>query len=198
MELLLIRHGLPLRIERDDGAPADPSLSAVGRRQAQRLSEWLEAEAIDRLYASPLRRAYETAGPLAKAKSLEIKVEPGVVEFDPNAASYIPMEELKATNYEAWRELMQGGLLARADIQQFRREAVQALEGIIATNSGRRVAVVCHGGVINVWAAHVLGLDNPLFFEPTYTSVNRFMAAGSGERSVVSLNETAHLRQEDA
>ena len=93
---------------------------------------------------------------------------------------------------------MQGGLLARADIAEFQRAVVQALEGIVATNSGRRVAVVCHGGVINVWAAHVLRLDNPLFFDPTYTSVNRFLAAGSGERSVVSLNETAHLRQEDA
>ncbi len=198
MQLLLIRHGLPLRIERVDGEPADPPLSGVGRRQAQRLSAWLEAEAVDRLYASPLRRAYETALPLAKAKSLEIEVEPGVVEFDPSAPSYIPLEELKATDYEAWRALMQGGLLARADIAEFQRAVVQALDGIVATNSGRRVAVVCHGGVINVWAAHVLRLDNPLFFDPTYTSVNRFLAAGSGERSVVSLNETAHLRQEDA
>jgi probable phosphoglycerate mutase len=54
---------------------------------------------------------------------------------------------------------------------------------------------VCHGGVINSWAGHVLGVREPFFFfDPGYTSVNRFLAAGSGERSVVSLNETAHLR----
>jgi hypothetical protein len=33
-----------------------------------------------------------------------------------------------------------------------------------------------------------------LFFLPHYTSVNRFLAARSGERSVVSLNETGHLK----
>jgi probable phosphoglycerate mutase len=53
---------------------------------------------------------------------------------------------------------------------------------------------VCHGGVINAWAAHLLGLPRVLFFSPHYTSLNRFVAASSGQRSVVSLNETGHLR----
>ena len=48
---------------------------------------------------------------------------------------------------------------------------------------------------MNAWAAHVLGLEPTLFFQPAYTSVSRFLAAGSGERSVLSLNETAHLRE---
>ena len=54
--------------------------------------------------------------------------------------------------------------------------------------------MVCHGGVINGWAGHVLGLGPQMFFNPDYTSINRFRAASSGERSIVSLNETAHLR----
>ena len=48
--------------------------------------------------------------------------------------------------------------------------------------------------MINAWAAHVLGIDAPIFFDPGYTSVQRFLAASTGERSVRSLNETAHLR----
>jgi probable phosphoglycerate mutase len=39
-----------------------------------------------------------------------------------------------------------------------------------------------------------MGTRHVFFFDPTYTSVNRFMAASTGERSVISLNETAHLR----
>ncbi len=65
MELLLIRHGLPLRVENDDGTPADPSLSPAGQEQARRLMRWLERDKIERVYASPLRRAYQTAEPLA-------------------------------------------------------------------------------------------------------------------------------------
>jgi probable phosphoglycerate mutase len=53
---------------------------------------------------------------------------------------------------------------------------------------------VCHGGTVNVFLAHVLGLDRPLFFEPEYTSISRVAASRNGPRSVVSINETGHLR----
>jgi probable phosphoglycerate mutase len=65
MELLLIRHALPLRLEADEGR-ADPSLSAEGRRQAKLLAAWLERERLDAVYSSPLRRAQETAVPIAE------------------------------------------------------------------------------------------------------------------------------------
>jgi 2,3-bisphosphoglycerate-dependent phosphoglycerate mutase len=54
--------------------------------------------------------------------------------------------------------------------------------------------VFCHGGVINMWATHVLGMAPRIFFEADYTSINRFVCARGGQRSVVSLNERAHLR----
>jgi len=193
VELLLVRHALPLRIENDDGRPADPPLSEVGREQARRVAAWLARERIDALYTSPLRRARETAAPLARSLGLEAADEPGVVEYDAGAAVYVPLEELKAADPEAWRAAVQGGLYAGIDIDAFRRTVVESLERIAAGHGGQRVAVVCHGGVINAWAAHVLGIDRPLFFDPVYTSVSRFLAARSGERSVVSLNEAAHL-----
>lgn len=194
VELLLIRHGLPLRVERADGAPADPPLSPAGLAQAERLAAWLAPERIDAVYASPLRRARETAEPLARARGLALALEPGVVEFDPHAPSYVPLEELKAQDRAAWLALVRGGLTAGIDVVEFRATLVAALERIVAAHPGGRVAVVCHGGVINGWAAHVLGLESSLFFDPAYTSVSRFAAARSGERGLVSLNETAHLR----
>ena len=41
---------------------------------------------------------------------------------------------------------------------------------------------------------HVLGMAPRLFFEPAYTSLHRYLCARSGERNLVSLNETAHLQ----
>lgn len=196
MELLLIRHGLPVRIERDDGAPADPPLSRAGRGQSQRVARWLVAERIDAIVSSPLLRALETAEPLADAKRCEIQVEPGVRELDADSDRYIPLEELKEQDYEAWKVAMAGGLYAGVDVEAFRGEVVDAIERTIAANPGRRVAVVCHGGVINAWASHVLGISELLFFDPYYTSINRFFAASSGERSVASLGEIAHLRSD--
>jgi probable phosphoglycerate mutase len=195
VELLLIRHALPLRVERRDGKPADPPLSPAGVRQAERLAAWLAAERLDAVYASPLRRARETAQPIAGAHGLGVRIEPGVAEFDPLAASYVPLEEIKAESREVWLELVSGGLTAGVDVALFRRTVAAALERIVAAHAGARVAIVCHGGVVNAWAAHVLGLEPTLFFQPTYTSVSRFLAAASGERSLLSLNETAHLRE---
>ena len=70
-----------------------------------------------------------------------------------------------------------------ADPDAFRKEIAAAMEEIIAANRGRRVAVFCHGGVINAWGSQVMGTKEVFFFDPTYTSINRFMAAGSGERT---------------
>jgi probable phosphoglycerate mutase len=194
VELLLIRHGLPVRRETPDGRPADPPLSETGREQASALSTWLEREEIHRLYASPLSRALETAQPLAQSKKLELEIEPRIREFDGDSSTYIPLEELRATDYDAWLEFIRGGYGDGRDLQLFRRGVVAGIEDIIAANPGRTVAVVCHGGVINAWAAHVLRLEQAIFFNPNYTSINRFAAARSGERSVGSLNEAAHLR----
>ena len=195
MELLLVRHALPLRVERDDGMPADPPLGDEGQRQAERLARWLEGERIDAIYASPLQRAVETAQPLATSRGIALRIEPGVVEFDAMASTYVPLEEIKALDFERWQTLVRGGLVECIDLGEFRRIVTGSLERIIADHPGERIAVVCHGGVINTWAAHVLGLETTLFFEPVYTSISRFLASASGERSLASLNEAAHLRE---
>ncbi len=184
MELILIRHGQPQRVVKEDGTPADPPLSPLGMEQARKLARWMADERLDALYSSPLLRASMTAEFLGKTQGREIIVEPGVMEFDHRSEVYIPMEELKATDYEGWRTLVEGGFEKMVDVKGFTERVVSSLERIIAENRGKRVAVVCHGGIINVWAAYVLGIDRFLFFAPEYTSINRFLASGKGHRSV--------------
>jgi len=41
MELIIIRHGLPLRVEKEDGSAADPKLSKTGLMQANKLANWM-------------------------------------------------------------------------------------------------------------------------------------------------------------
>ncbi|HSP03832.1 MAG TPA: histidine phosphatase family protein [Acidimicrobiales bacterium] len=195
MELLLIRHALPIRVEGAAG-PADPPLSDIGRRQSESMVRWLEPEPLDALVVSPMIRARETATPLATARGLETVVHEGVAEFDKDADSYVPMEELKAAGDPRWQEIVDGGYFGDGDLtpEQFQATVVDAVEEVIAANAGGTAAIVCHGGVINAYVAHVLGIDDLLFFEPGYTSINRIRASRRGHRMVVSLNETAHLR----
>lgn len=195
MELLLIRHALPVRRQVEEGA-ADPELSEAGHAQATHLAEYLAEESLDAVYASPLRRAWQTAEPVAQRQGLELRMEEAVAEWDRNSNEYIPVEELKAANDPRWQALLSGEWSAHDEThEEFLARVVGAIERIVTAHGGERVAVVCHGGVINGYLSHILGLDNPQgFFYPNYTSIHRVAAARSGERSVVTVNETTHLR----
>ena len=191
MELILIRHGLPQLVKNDDGAPADPPLSDTGRQQSELMANWLSAAEIDYLYTSPMLRARETALPLEKNKNLVADYREGLAEFDQDSDNYIPLERLKEIDFERWKRMMRGEV--NINFPEFCRGVVTTLNQIAADHRGETVAVTCHGGVINAWACYVLEMEPRMFFNPNYTSINRFMVASSGQRSIKTLNEHAHL-----
>ncbi len=190
-----MRHALPVRRELVEG-PADPELSADGRAQAEHLATYLSSEHLDAIYASPLRRAYETAAAIAAFHDLEVVLSDGVAEFDRLSPDYIPTEELKAANDPRYHAIISGQWDTEDETSdEFRARVVRTIEQLIDDHPGQRIVVVCHGGVINGYLCEVLGLTNPRgFFYPNYTSINRVAAARGGTRSVVTINETPHLR----
>ncbi|MEY2448240.1 MAG: hypothetical protein QOH79_1716 [Acidimicrobiaceae bacterium] len=196
MELLLIRHALPVRIEGEEGTAADPALAELGHEQADALAAYLAGERIDVLYTSPLRRAVQTAEPVAAQLGLEVIVDEELAEFDRHSHFYIPIEELKQEKDERWDDLVEGrwGVDGEVDPTTFKDVVVEAMERVIKANPGKTVAIVCHGGVINAYFAHLLHLDFPMFFEPAYTSISRVLASSAGQRQVKSINEHAHVR----
>ncbi|MEY3796922.1 MAG: hypothetical protein RL628_67 [Actinomycetota bacterium] len=195
MEVLLIRHAIPIRRELETGI-ADPELAVEGLKQAELMAKYLSTEKLHAIYASPMQRAQQTASPLAAVQGLTIQTVDGVAEFDKNSNQYVPVEELKATNDPRWQEMLRGEWTSSDETEEeFIGRIVSSVEQIIANHASQRVAIVCHGGVINAYICHVLGLANQRgFFYPNYTSIHRIAAAGSGERSIVTLNETSHLR----
>ena len=193
MELLLIRHALPVRVELVEG-PADPPLADLGHRQAQALAEWLAGEPIDAIYTSPMQRAVETAVPLADATGLGPVVDEDLAEYDRHASEYIPMEELRAEGGERWEQAVADWQAGTVDMDQWFDAVVAAVERVVAAHPGQTVAIVAHGGVVNAYLASILGIGKRLFFEPGYTSISRVVAARSGERQLRSVNEVAHLR----
>lgn len=208
MELILIRHGLPVRMESVDG-PADPGLAAEGVAQASALAGYLSHRApvstgtanagpLEAIYTSPMLRARQTAAPLVEATGLDPVVLDGLAEWDRDASSYVPLEELQVEAPETFAELATAMLSGQWDVlgidmEGFRRRVGDAMAYIVDANPGRRVAVVCHGGVINVYLAGVLGISRDLFFAPAYTGMSRVWASRKGHRGIVSVNETPHL-----
>jgi len=175
--------------------PADPELAPEGWQQAGRLAAWLASEGIDAVYSSPLRRALQTAEPLAELTGHEVRVVDGLAEWDRQASSYIPIEELQAADDPVWKSLAAGALHELGvDAPSFQGRVVSAVAGIVAAHPGETVAAVCHGGVLNAYLSNILGLDRVLFFAPDYTCINRVRVSSSGVRSLRTLNETPHLR----
>ena len=175
---------------------ADPELSTAGLAQAEHLAHYLASEPLDAVYASPLRRAYQTAQPLAGGRGLDIGVIDGVAEWDRNSNEYIPIEELKAANDPRYHDLMKGEWTSQDETaEEFSTRVINALDALIDAHAGQRIAVSCHGGTINAYLSHVLGLPvGPGFFYPNYTSIHRVAASRSGVKSILTMNETAHLR----
>ena len=81
MELIIVRHGRPVRIEGADGI-ADPELAPIGLEQAKAVADYLEQTEIDLVVSSPLLRAQQTAAPLIERLGLEAVIVPDLAEID--------------------------------------------------------------------------------------------------------------------
>src|ERR1700730_19285129 len=96
MQLLLVRHALPLRSEPGQGA--DPDLSDEGRAQVARLPDALARFPISRVVSSPQRRAIQTAEPVAAARGLTVEIEDHFAEYDRDLPAYVPIEHISLEN----------------------------------------------------------------------------------------------------
>jgi broad specificity phosphatase PhoE len=199
VQLVLVRHALPERIHSADaadrpGGPADPVLTELGERQAERLVDALVKDGVAGLYASPLARARGTAAPLAVALGRESDIVDDLREYDADAGQYVPVHEMARLDPAAWDRMLAGLLPADVDVPAFTARVAAALEGIVAAHPGRETAVVvAHAGVINTWLAHLIGIDRPLAFPLDYAGITRVLAGRDGRRVVRTVNEIAHV-----
>ena len=196
MELLLIRHARPARAIQTGST--DTGLTAEGAWQAERLASLFtgaSAPRVDALYCGPMRRARETAAPLAEVTGLPVRVRDELAEFDHGLPDYIPSEERTDDPAQRLEALLAGRWDGHVfDLDAFRSRVITGIDTVAAEHPSGLVAVICHVGVINVYTAQVLGLSVPFFFEPDYTSITRVLVNRSGRRNLRSANETPHLQ----
>ncbi len=200
-EVLLIRHA-----QQDVNAGAapsdwvDPPLTAQGRQQAQLLGAALSRTHLDAVFASPLKRARETAEAVARQHRLSVQViddlrevelfremPPGKALADVLGDDVIGAMRLRMLTEKNWDVFPMS-----ESSHEFRKRVINAVEAAIARNAGQRIAIVCHGGVINAYAGHIIGSRYDMFFRPAHTSVS-IVAAGGERRILRLLNDTHHL-----
>jgi probable phosphoglycerate mutase len=192
VQLLLVRHALPLRSEPGEGS--DPHLSEQGFEQARRLPEALARFPISRLVSSPQRRAMQTAEPLSESLGLSVAVDARLAEYDRDLGHYVPIEQIAKENPEQLARLAAGQLPSGVDEVEFTARVVAAIDDLVAgSDHEETVAVFSHGGVINVLLHRILGTERLLSFNVDYVSVTRLLSSRSGRLMVGSVNETEHV-----
>ncbi|OUC80283.1 histidine phosphatase family protein [Gordonia lacunae] len=199
VELLMIRHARPHRVTHDP-VGADPGLTDEGVVQAHTLADRLAGEPygeITRIVSSSMRRARETAEPLATALGVTLEIEDRIVEVDSGWKNYGTAIASYPSRRAGWADLNSGSFGGNTfDISAFRARVLAGFDHIIKTSTpGSTVAVVCHGGVISTYLSHVLGTAKSFFVDVAYTSVSRIIAEADCYRELVSVNETSHLER---
>ena len=205
MEIVLVRHGqqsIPNAPNARIGDSVDAPLSDLGREQARLVGERFARERVDAVYASRLRRAFDTGAAIGGRHGLEPVVVEDLREVemfrdvppDQTAAEALGVDYLAGIRGRMARERSWDVFPLTEPSAAFNKRVVNAIEGIIARHEGEaaRVVVACHGGVINAYARHVIATPYDMFFRPAHTSVHVLLAKGDN-RALHSLNDTRHL-----
>jgi broad specificity phosphatase PhoE len=196
VRLLLVRHGQSVWNEsrRFQGA-TDITLSDLGRGQAEALGRLLRGRRLSAVYASPLVRARETAEiALAGAGVTPVPVE-SLRELSLGDWEGCTVDEIRGRQgdpYAAWvRTPLDCPPPGGEPLEEVRRRVVDALETIARAHpDGEDVLVVTHGGVISVYACHLLGCSlNELW---RFRVDNASLTIARPPR-LVALNDTRHL-----
>ena len=204
--ILAIRHGetawnLGGRLQ----GHLDIPLNDTGRAQAERLAQALAGrEAVDAVYSSDLARARDTAQAVAQATGAPLAIDAGLRERcfgDFQGQTFAQVTQAHPEAAERWRRRDpdwappgEGG----ESLLLFRERVAQAVQALAAKSVGKNIAVVTHGGVLDVLyrAAARLGVQDARTWELTNTAVNRLLWSPEGGLSLVGWADVSHL--EDA
>jgi broad specificity phosphatase PhoE len=201
-KFILVRHGESVwNSERRIQGSLDSGLSPRGRRQTDLLVAHLGVHlspAVAAIYASPLRRAAQTAEQIAGAYHLPVIHEPDLREMflgEWEGKTVAQIQVAFPGLYEKWLEnLLAFPAPGGEDLRAFERRVIGAIQRMQRDHPGADLIVVSHGGVIKALLCFALGLDIRHLFrlKQDNTAVSRIQLDGPSRR-VLLLNDTCHL-----
>ena len=195
--LLLLRHG-----ESEGNAARilqgrfDSPLSDTGRAQAHLTGSALAGEGIDRIIASPLLRASETAEVVASYLELEPAHHEGLLEYDMGAASGKTWPEIRDEFAGVFEKLAEGERPTFPGEEGRRNFAgrVAATLREVASSEGTTL-LVTHGGVIGAMCHLTMGMDyvTGSRFSVSNCSITELRSSPGGTLILRRTNDVCHL-----
>ena len=197
--IIAIRHGeTTWNVDTRIQGHLDIPLNRTGRLQAERMAQALADSPITAIYASDLTRAWETAQYLGRALNIEVIKEEGLRERgfgDFQGKTFAEIEKLLPDQSRRWRKrdpefAPTGG----ESLLALRSRVVEAAERLAAEHAGELIAMVGHGGVMDVLyrAATRLDIQAPRTWALGNAAINRLLWTSEGF-TLVGWADTQHL-----
>jgi 2,3-bisphosphoglycerate-dependent phosphoglycerate mutase len=194
-----IRHGeTAWNVDTRIQGQLDIGLNAKGRWQAERAGAALATADIDVVYSSDLWRAYDTALSVAKPHALMVQTDEALRERGFGEFQGKTFAEIEATLPEQallWRKRVPdfappGG----ESLLQLRERVTQCLQRLAEQNLGKHIAIVSHGGVMDVLYRAATGLDLQAArtWDLHNAAINRLLWNGE-HLSLVGWADTSHI-----
>ncbi|UCE30121.1 MAG: histidine phosphatase family protein [Burkholderiales bacterium] len=155
IELIMIRHGeTDWNLEHRFQGHIDVPLNRRGLAQAGRLAARLRDEAVDALVSSDLRRARQTASPAAKALGIEAEPLAALREQGFGVLEGLALPEILTRYPNEWagwkRHDPDYALPGGESVRSFHTRVLGAVLELARRFEGGRIAVVTHGGALDM------------------------------------------------
>ncbi len=181
----------------------DSLLTPRAYRQLKYLAKRFEKVNLDKVYASDLFRARNTAKAIAETKSLQVNTDPGLREIDVGDwedLAWAEIERFWPEDYAIWksRPWESSPPNGESPIEAGLR-MLNCVKGIVKENEGKTIAVVTHGSAIRGALALAKGWDAERLSEQGWgdnTCVSKLEFEGPGHIGVVYENDASHLPEE--
>lgn len=194
--VLLLRHAETANPAIFHGAESDVGLSERGVRQAEAAAAHLAGLCPDAVVSSGMRRALETAGPIARACGLTVQVEPGLHERRVGALSgtATAADGPWTETVRRWAAGETGYTTPGAEsFDDIRDRVCPIWERLTAAFAGKTLVVVAHGIVCRVLLLSVLPghgvADWPRLGPMRNVGVHELAREAGGPWRAVRLNE---------
>jgi broad specificity phosphatase PhoE len=163
--VLLFRHAETSDPTVFHGAESDIGLGSRGERQAQRLAVYLASRRPEVLVCSAMRRARDTAAPVALACGLTPEIEPELHERRLGGLSGLPSGDRNGPWMQTVQRWMQGdtafSLLGAESFDEVRDRVVGAWDRVTQRHAGKTIAIIAHGAVIKVLLLSLVATYSP-------------------------------------
>ena len=198
-DFIFIRHGETdwNRQQRFQGQ-IDVPLNDLGQAQARRLGARMADEPAEHLICSDLQRAQQTAAPLAAAWQAAPVLLPGLREQCFGVLEGLDVPTIKERHPELWLQWLEHradfALPGGENLRQFHARVMEAVKALAEAHPGRRLAVVTHGGVLDMlWrTAHGLPLSGLRTCDIPNTGLNH-LRWRQGTLDILRWADASHL-----